>query len=86
VVAQLLFGKFINSGQTCIAPDYLYVHAQVKDALLDKLVKAIGQQLPDIDSTGKLVATRQVEKLQTIMHRLKILSARFNRATPRSMA
>lgn len=67
VVEQLLFGKFINSGQTCIAPDYLYVHSSVRQALLDKLVVAVGQQLPDIDSTGKLVTAHQVEKLQALL-------------------
>ncbi|MDH4448986.1 MAG: aldehyde dehydrogenase family protein [Rhodoferax sp.] len=30
----LLWGKFVNAGQTCIAPDYLYVHASVKDAFV----------------------------------------------------
>lgn len=27
----LMWGKFLNGGQTCVAPDYLYVHASVKD-------------------------------------------------------
>ncbi|OCR22056.1 aldehyde dehydrogenase [Pseudomonas syringae] len=67
VVEQLLFGKFINSGQTCIAPDYLYVQADVKEPLLAKLAHAVKQQLPDIDSTGKLVTSRQVEKLQALL-------------------
>jgi aldehyde dehydrogenase (NAD+) len=67
VVEQILFGKFINSGQTCIAPDYLYVHADVREALLDKLAIAIKQHLPDISSTGKLVTVRQVEKLEALL-------------------
>jgi aldehyde dehydrogenase (NAD+) len=68
VVEQVLFGKFINSGQTCIAPDYLYVHADVREALLAKLTTAIKQQFPDIEATGKLVTIRQVEKLQTLLN------------------
>ena len=67
VVAQVVFGKFINSGQTCIAPDYLYVHASVKQALLAKLVQRIRDQLPDLGSTGKLVTERQVARLQAIL-------------------
>ena len=31
------FGKFSNAGQTCIAPDYLLVHRDVADAMVDKL-------------------------------------------------
>ena len=30
----LMWGKFVNGGQTCVAPDYLYVHASVKDAFV----------------------------------------------------
>ncbi|MFM2252198.1 MAG: hypothetical protein RJB68_535 [Pseudomonadota bacterium] len=30
----LLWGKFVNAGQTCVAPDYLYVHASVRDAFV----------------------------------------------------
>jgi aldehyde dehydrogenase (NAD+) len=34
-------GKFANSGQTCIAPDYLLVHASVKDRLVAEIVSSI---------------------------------------------
>jgi len=30
----LMWGKFLNAGQTCVAPDYLYVHASVKDSFV----------------------------------------------------
>lgn len=33
----ITFGKFVNAGQTCIAPDHLYVHASVKDAFVSAL-------------------------------------------------
>jgi len=31
---RIAWGKFLNSGQTCVAPDYLYVHESVKDQLV----------------------------------------------------
>ena len=34
---RIVWGKFMNAGQTCIAPDYLFVHAGIKDALLRKM-------------------------------------------------
>ena len=34
---RIVLGKFINAGQTCIAPDYLLVHKDVRDELLDSL-------------------------------------------------
>jgi aldehyde dehydrogenase (NAD+) len=35
------WGKFLNAGQTCIAPDYVLVHESVKDAFIDELIKVI---------------------------------------------
>ena len=32
----LMWGKFTNCGQTCIAPDYVYVHPSVKDAFVEE--------------------------------------------------
>lgn len=34
---RIVLGKFINAGQTCIAPDYLLVHADIRDKLVDAL-------------------------------------------------
>lgn len=34
---RIVFGKFINAGQTCIAPDYLFAHHSIKDKLIDKI-------------------------------------------------
>lgn len=42
----ITFGKFVNAGQTCIAPDHLFVHASVRDgflaALRDRIARAYG--------------------------------------------
>ena len=38
---SITFGKFSNNGQTCIAPDYLYVHHSIKDALVAELSASI---------------------------------------------
>ncbi|HUP92734.1 MAG TPA: aldehyde dehydrogenase family protein [Solimonas sp.] len=32
----LMWGKYTNNGQTCIAPDYIYVHPEVKDAFVQE--------------------------------------------------
>lgn len=45
---NLVWGKFANNGQTCIAPDYMYVHADIADdfvkALSDALTRLYGNQ------------------------------------------
>lgn len=34
---RIVWGKWQNAGQVCIAPDYLYVHEDIKDKLIDEL-------------------------------------------------
>ena len=36
---RIVWGKFLNSGQTCVAPDYIFVHKSVKDKLLKQKTK-----------------------------------------------
>ncbi|MDA3895979.1 MAG: aldehyde dehydrogenase [Desulfobacteraceae bacterium] len=38
---RIVSGKFINAGQTCIAPDYLMVHQSVKEPLVDRMIHYI---------------------------------------------
>jgi aldehyde dehydrogenase (NAD+) len=41
VAKRLVWGKFINAGQTCIVPDYLLVHKNVKSQLIENLIQEI---------------------------------------------
>lgn len=34
---RICFGKFLNAGQTCVAPDYILAHAHIKDALVEAI-------------------------------------------------
>jgi aldehyde dehydrogenase (NAD+) len=43
---RIVFGKFINAGQTCVAPDYVLVHESRKDALLAALAREIARAYP----------------------------------------
>ncbi len=38
---RIAFGKFLNAGQTCIAPDYVLAHESIKTSLLQELKKAL---------------------------------------------
>lgn len=35
---RIVWGKCLNAGQTCIAPDYLWIHTEVKQALLERII------------------------------------------------
>lgn len=38
---RIVWGKLLNAGQTCVAPDYLLVHHSIKDSLIQEIKKAI---------------------------------------------
>lgn len=38
---RIVWGKLVNAGQTCVAPDYLFVHETIKDALVQKIIENI---------------------------------------------
>lgn len=44
---RIVWGKFLNCGQTCVAPDYLYCHESVKDQLISEIKLQIKKQFGD---------------------------------------
>ena len=44
---RIAWGKSLNSGQTCIAPDYLFLHEDIKDAFIDAFKKELASLYPD---------------------------------------
>ena len=73
VAAQrICFGKFLNAGQTCIAPDHLFVHVDVKEKLLDHIRRCIRrfygddpEQSPDF---GRIINAGQFSRLENLLH------------------
>lgn len=43
---RIVWGKCLNAGQTCVAPDYLLVHESVKDTLIKEIQNAYQQMFP----------------------------------------
>lgn len=43
IAKRIAYGKFINAGQTCIAPDYIYIKEELKEAFISELKNAIFQ-------------------------------------------
>ncbi|MBN6188837.1 aldehyde dehydrogenase [Aneurinibacillus sp. BA2021] len=64
---RIVFGKYTNAGQTCIAPDYLFVHTDVKQALLDALRVTIdefyGTEPIACEKYGKIINERHFDRL-----------------------
>ncbi len=38
---RIAWGKFINAGQTCIAPDYLFVHTEIRSVFIKEIIEVI---------------------------------------------
>ena len=68
---RIAFGKILNAGQTCIAPDYLLVHQSLKEAFLKKLTGCFDRMLgPDIKANphyGRIVNDKSVNRLIALM-------------------
>ena len=46
--SRILFAKFMNAGQTCVAPDYLYIPEGKADAFVEAAQKIMARRYPDI--------------------------------------
>jgi aldehyde dehydrogenase (NAD+) len=70
-VRRIAWGKLLNAGQTCIAPDYVLVDHQVKDAFVDQLTRQIhefyGHDPQSSRSYGRIVNDRHVARLQGLL-------------------
>ncbi|MGW5514377.1 aldehyde dehydrogenase family protein [Nocardia africana] len=64
VARRLAWVKFMNSGQTCIAPDYVLADFRIRDKLVDKVVELIGEFERDGHADGRrIVNERQFDRL-----------------------
>ena len=50
---HIIWGKMVNAGQTCIAPDYVYVHRDVADRFVDLCRTTIGRRYGESDAAIK---------------------------------
>ncbi|WP_245766526.1 aldehyde dehydrogenase [Pustulibacterium marinum] len=68
---RIAWGKFVNAGQTCIAPDFIVVHESRKTALVDALKKAItkmyGENIQQSDDFARIIHKRHFERLTTLL-------------------
>lgn len=86
---RILFGKGINAGQTCIAPDYLLIHASAKDAFCQAFKAAcesfygeVSHQSPHL---GYIINERHFERLLSYLDSGQILHGGTYDVTTRRM-
>lgn len=67
---RIVMGKMMNAGQTCIAPDYLLVHQDVKESLIHKiktvLIQFYGNNPQMSDSFGRIINNNHFNRLKKL--------------------
>ncbi|WP_294375643.1 aldehyde dehydrogenase [uncultured Clostridium sp.] len=68
---RIIWGKTMNAGQTCVAPDYVVVHESVKDELIDNMKSAIeqffGKDIEESRSFGRIINDKHFNRIKTIL-------------------
>ena len=74
---RIVFGKYLNCGQTCVAPDYILCDKAIKDKLITELVKQIKLQFGDKplknNNYGKIINEKHFNRLCELIDKDKII-------------
>jgi aldehyde dehydrogenase (NAD+) len=75
---RIVFGKYLNCGQTCVAPDYILCEDSVKDKFIEAVLSEIKKQYgtnplanPDY---GKIINEKHFDRLCGLMDKNKIIA------------
>lgn len=73
---RIVWGKFLNAGQTCIAPDYVLVHKSVKPALIkalkNEIIEAYGKNTIDSPDYARIINKSNFERLKALIDKEKV--------------
>ncbi len=87
---RTLAGKMMNVGQTCVAPDHIHVHADIKDAFEKEMVATLKEwygdnpaQSPDL---GRMINDRHFDRVAGLIDKAKLLVGGETDASQRFIA
>ncbi|MGN0371168.1 MAG: aldehyde dehydrogenase [Butyrivibrio sp.] len=68
---RIVFGKYLNCGQTCVAPDFLYCDSSIKDELIgaikDEIIKQFGDAPLNNPDYGKIINQKHFDRLMGLI-------------------
>lgn len=74
---RIVWGKIINAGQTCVAPDYVLVHHKMKDTLVKLLIKeiekALGTNPEESSDFARIINLKNWQRQLSLLENQKIL-------------
>lgn len=73
---RIVFGKYLNCGQTCVAPDYVLCEKSIKDELVaeikNQIKKQYGENPLDNPDYGKIINSKHFERLCGLINSSKV--------------
>lgn len=79
---RVIWGKCINAGQTCIAPDYLLVHQDVQHDFIEELKKAIkdiyGENIAESLHYPRIISPRAFDRITALIPPEKVIFGGFS--------
>lgn len=74
---RIVFGKFLNCGQTCVAPDYVLCHSSVKDSLIceikNEIIRQYGESPLDNEGYGKIISEKHFDRILGLIDTKKLV-------------
>lgn len=74
---RIVFGKYLNCGQTCVAPDYIYCNRKIKDQLLAEIKRQIKRQFRSEPLTnknyGKIINEKHFDRITKLIDSSKVV-------------
>ena len=74
---RIVFGKYLNCGQTCVAPDYVYCHRSIKDKLIKEVKKQIqkqyGKQPLHNPNYGNIINEKHFDRILGLIDEKKVI-------------
>ncbi len=74
---RIVFGKFLNCGQTCVAPDYILCESFIKDELVDlikkEIVRQFGRDALSNPDYGKIINEKHFKRLLGLIDEDKVV-------------
>ncbi len=81
---RIVFGKYLNCGQTCVAPDYIYVEESIKDEFIKAVKKEISRQYTDSPVSnrdyGKIINEKHFNRLVGLIDEEKVVYGGYSDA------
>lgn len=74
---RIVFGKFLNCGQTCIAPDFILVHESVKKDFTEKIIERIkkiyDEDVENSENYSRIINKKHFSRLMKLLEEDKII-------------